>query len=56
MDKEDQYYRIFKKSQKGGGNWMKAVKMYKLSVIRYIGTKDVMYDMINIMNTAVCYI
>ena len=31
---------------------MKAVKRYKLPVIRKIGTRDVMYYMINIVNTA----
>ena len=38
-----------------GGNWMKAVKRYKLPVIRYISTRDIMYNMINIIKTAVCY-
>ena len=34
---------------------MKAVKMYELSVIRYIITRDVKYNMINIINTAVMF-
>ena len=38
----------------GRGNWMKAVKMYKLSATRSIRTRDIMYNMINIINTAVC--
>ena len=33
---------------------MKAVKMYKLSATRSIRTRDIMYNMINIINTAVC--
>ena len=36
-----------------GGNWMKAVKEYKLPVIR-LSTRDVTYNMIS--NTAVYYI
>ena len=40
----------------GLGKWMKAVKRYKLPVIRQISSRDVMYNMINIINTAVCYI
>ena len=35
----------------GKGNWMKVVKRYKR-----IGTRDVTFNMINIINTAVCYI
>ena len=38
------------------GNWMKAIKEYKLAVIKQISTRDVMYNMINRINTAVCYI
>ena len=34
---------------------MKVVKRSKLSVIRYINTKDVMYNMVNIINTTVYY-
>lgn len=37
----------------GRGNW-EVVKRYKVPVI--ISTRDVMYNMINILNTAVCYI
>ena len=37
----------------GRENWMKAVKRYKLAVTRYISTKDVMYNMPNIINSAV---
>ena len=40
----------------GEGNWMKAVKRYKLPVIRKISTRNIMYHRINIINTAVCYI
>ena len=28
-----------------GGDWMKVVKRYKLSVIRYINTRDVIENM-----------
>ena len=35
---------------------MKVVKRYKLLVIRQVSTKDVMYSMIDTINTAVCYI
>ena len=35
---------------------MKAVKRYKLLVIRKISSKNVMYNMINIIDTAVCHI
>ena len=38
------------------GNWMKALKGYKLPVIRSISMRDVMYNMINIINTALYYI
>ena len=34
---------------------MKAVKRYKLLGIREISTQDVMYSVINISNTPVCY-
>ena len=34
------------------GECMKALKRYKLPVIRQISTRDVMYNMINIINTA----
>ena len=40
----------------GGGDWVKVVKRYKLPIIRQISIRDVMYNMINIINTAVCYI
>ena len=40
----------------GRENWMKAVKRYKPIVTRYVSIKDVMYDMPNIINPAVCYI
>jgi len=39
-----------------GRKWMKVVKMYKLPVIRCVSTRDEMYNLINIINTAVCYI
>ena len=35
----------------GEGRWMNAVKRYKLPVV---STKDIMYNMINVINTAVC--
>ena len=35
---------------------MKAVKSYKVPVIRSIKTRDVLYSMISIINTAVSYI
>ena len=35
---------------------MKAVKKYKLPVIRYISTRVSMYNKINVINTAICYI
>lgn len=38
------------------GNWMKAIQRHKLPVIRYISTRDVVYNVINAMNTAVRYI
>ena len=31
------------------------VKRYKFPVIRYISTRDVMNNMINIINNTVCY-
>ena len=34
---------------------MKSVKRYKFPVIRQISTKDIMCNMINIINTAVYY-
>ena len=34
---------------------MRAIKKCKLSVIRDINARKVMYKMINIINTAVCY-
>ena len=39
----------------GGGDWRKIVKRYKLTVIRYISTRDVMYNMMTVVNTAVRY-
>ena len=35
---------------------MKPVKRYKLPVVRYISTRNEMYNVINIINTAVCYV
>ena len=37
-------------------NWMKVVKRYKFSVIGKTSIRNVMYSMINIINTLVCYI
>ena len=34
---------------------MNIVKMYKFPGIRQTGNKDVMYSMINVIHTAVCY-
>ena len=34
---------------------MKVIKRYKFPVIRQISTRDVMYNMINIINLAICY-
>ena len=38
------------------GDWIKVVKKYKLPGIGSISTRDAMYNMINIIDTAVCYI
>ena len=35
--------------------WMNIVKMYKFPGIRQTSNKDVMYSMINVIHTAVCY-
>ena len=35
------------------GSWIKAVKRYKLPIVRYISTRDVKYNMINTVNTVV---
>ena len=40
----------------GKGNWRKVVQRYKLPVIREISPRDVMYNMMTIVNTAVWYI
>lgn len=37
----------------GRGNWIKAVKRHKLPVI--ISTRDVLYKIINVTKTVVCY-
>lgn len=34
---------------------MKVAKRYRIPVIRQTRTRDVMYNMINIVNMAVCY-
>ena len=52
------------RAEDGGEIWMEGVKRYKLpgmeGVKRYklpgISTRDVMYNMMNRMNTAVCHI
>ena len=41
--------------QRWDGKWLMVVKRYKLPVIRKISTRDVNYNMINIINTALCY-
>ena len=38
---------------RGLGHWMQAVKRYKLPVIRQISTRDIMHNMINIINSAI---
>lgn len=40
------------------GNWMKANKRHRFLVIRFsiISTRDVMYNLINMINTIACYI
>lgn len=38
------------------GNWRKVVNSFKLSVIRQISTKDLMYNTMTIANPAVQYI
>ena len=39
----------------GEGELNKGSQRYKLPVIRYISTRGVMYNMINTINSAVCY-
>ena len=34
---------------------MKVVKRYKVPFTRLLSTRDLMYNMINIINTALCY-
>lgn len=41
---------------RGRANIMKAVKRYHLAVITKISTRNVRYNMVNIINSAVCYI
>ena len=38
----------------GWGDWMQAVKKYKLPILRQVNTKDVTYKM-KVINTDVCY-
>ena len=40
--------------RRGRENWRKVVKRKAFPVMSYI--RDVMYDMINIINTAICYV
>ena len=40
----------------GNGKLDEDSQKYKLPVIREMSTRDVMYNMINIINTAVCYL
>lgn len=44
---------------KGGSrvreNWMKIVERYKLPIIREINTRDVKYNMVNIINNGIYY-
>ena len=40
----------------GLGEFGEDSQKYKLPVIRLISTRDILYNMINIINTAVCYI
>ena len=37
------------------GNWMKGVKMHKVPILRWISTRDIMYNLINIIHTAIGY-
>ena len=45
-----------RKRERGKVNWMKAVKRYKLPVIRYLSTRHVIYNMKNIVSIVLCYI
>ena len=47
---------VLEVGSRGRENRMKVVKRYKLPVIREISTRDVTYNMINIINIAACYI
>ena len=38
------------------GERMKIVKMYKLPVIRYLSSRDVIYSMVTVVNTIVLHI
>ena len=42
--------------RQGRGKWMKVVKGYKLPLAGCINTGNRTYNMINVMNSAVCYI
>ena len=37
----------------GKGNWIKVVKSYKLPVIRYVNSRDALYNMMSVVNTAI---
>ena len=55
---EKEWYQICgyqRQGIQGAGNWMKMVKRYKLLDVRYISTRNVMYNTINIIRTAICY-
>ena len=44
-----------------GEGWKEGVldegdQRYKLPIVRYISTGDIMYNMVNIINTIICYI
>ena len=40
----------------GRGDLMNVVKRYKLSVIRLVSTRNVMYNIIKIANSVICYV
>ena len=39
----------------GGRNWMKTIKNYKLPVVRYKISRDIMYNMIIVINIDISY-
>ena len=51
--KRDQTYGYQRQGEVRGGNWMKGVIWYKLPVIRYIRTRDVMHSTRTTAHTAI---